>query len=93
VVRKYAGHGIGEVFHAPIYVPHWDDPDATMVIEPGMCFTIEPMLNMGTHDVREWDDGWTVVTADGKRSAQFEHTCYVTESGVEVLTLPDASKL
>ncbi|MCC6809435.1 MAG: type I methionyl aminopeptidase [Deltaproteobacteria bacterium] len=93
VVRKYAGHGIGEIFHAPIYVPHWDDPDASHVIEPGMIFTIEPMLNLGTDDVREWDDGWTVVTADGKRSAQFEHTVHVTESGAEVLTVPDRSKL
>jgi methionyl aminopeptidase len=93
VVRKYAGHGIGEVFHSPIYVPHWDDPDATMVIEPGMCFTIEPMLNLGTHEVVEWDDGWTVVTADGRRSAQFEHTIYVSDSGVEVLTVPDRSRL
>ncbi len=93
VVRKYAGHGIGETFHAPIYVPHWDDPDASHIIQPGMVFTIEPMLNLGTEDVREWDDGWTVVTADGKRSAQFEHTIYIDESGAEVLTLPDRSRV
>lgn len=87
VVKKYAGHGIGEIFHAPIYVPHWDDPDARMIIEEGMVFTIEPMLNLGTDDVREWDDGWTVVTADGRRSAQFEHTIYVHASGAEILTV------
>lgn len=87
VVRSYAGHGIGEVFHTPMQVPHYDEPDATLIIEPGMVFTIEPMISEGTWDIRHWRDGWTVVTADGKRSAQFEHTIVVTETGTEILTL------
>jgi methionyl aminopeptidase len=88
VVRDFTGHGIGTAFHSGLVVPHYDDPLATTVLEPGMTFTIEPMLNLGTHEWRMWDDGWTVVTLDGRRSAQFEHTVLVTESGVEILTLP-----
>jgi methionyl aminopeptidase len=88
VVRDFTGHGIGTAFHSGLVVPHYDDPSATTVLEPGMTFTIEPMLNLGTHEWRMWDDGWTVVTLDGRRSAQFEHTVLVTESGVEILTLP-----
>jgi len=88
VVRDFTGHGIGTAFHSGLVVPHHDDPSATTVLEPGMTFTIEPMLNLGTHEWRMWDDGWTVVTLDGRRSAQFEHTVLVTESGVEILTLP-----
>jgi methionyl aminopeptidase len=88
VVRDFTGHGIGTAFHSGLVVPHFDDPSATTVLEPGMTFTIEPMLNLGTHEWRMWDDGWTVVTLDGHRSAQFEHTVLVTESGVEILTLP-----
>jgi methionyl aminopeptidase len=87
VVRDFTGHGIGTSFHSGLVVPHYDDPSATAVLEPGMTFTIEPMLNLGTHEWRMWDDGWTVVTLDGRRSAQFEHTVLVTESGVETLTL------
>lgn len=86
VVRRYGGHGIGRSFHTELHVPHHDDPRATRIIEPGMVFTIEPMLTAGTFTVREWDDGWTVVTADGKRSAQFEHTILVTDHGAEILT-------
>jgi len=87
VVRDFTGHGIGEAFHSGLVVPHYDDPSATTVLEPGMTFTIEPMINLGTYDWRMWDDGWTVVTADLKRSAQFEHTVGVTEDGVEIFTL------
>ena len=88
VVREFTGHGIGTAFHSGLVIPHYDDPSATTVLEPGMTFTIEPMLNLGSHEWRMWDDGWTVVTRDGRRSAQFEHTVLVTEAGVEILTLP-----
>ena len=88
VVRDFTGHGIGTAFHSGLVVPHYDDPSATTVLETGMTFTIEPMINLGTYDWRMWDDGWTVVTADLRRSAQFEHTVLVTDTGVEILTLP-----
>jgi len=88
VVRDFTGHGIGEAFHSGLVVPHYDDPSATTFLEPGMTFTIEPMINLGTHAWDMWSDGWTVVTADRRRSAQFEHTVLVTNDGVEILTLP-----
>lgn len=89
VVRDYTGHGVGPAFHTGLIVPHYDSaPLYANVIEPGMVFTIEPMLNLGTHEWTTWDDGWTVLTADGGYSAQFEHTLLVTENGAEVLTLP-----
>jgi methionyl aminopeptidase len=88
VVRDFTGHGIGTAFHSGLVIPHYDDPQATTVMEPGMTFTVEPMLNLGTHEWDMWDDGWTVVTRDRRRSAQFEHTLLVTEDGAEVLTLP-----
>jgi methionyl aminopeptidase len=88
VVRDFTGHGIGTAFHSGLVVPHFDDPTATTILEPGMTFTIEPMINLGTYQWRMWDDGWTVVTADLERSAQFEHTILVTGSGAEILTLP-----
>ncbi|MER6814570.1 type I methionyl aminopeptidase [Actinomadura nitritigenes] len=88
VVRDFTGHGIGTTFHSGLVVPHYDDPNATTVIEPGMTFTVEPMLTLGSHDYDIWDDGWTVVTKDRKRTAQFEHTLLVTEDGHEILTLP-----
>ena len=69
-------------------IPHYDSPHHDTVIEPGMTFTIEPMLALGTHEWELWDDGWTVLTRDGSRCAQFEHTLVVTDSGAEVLTLP-----
>ena len=87
VVRDFTGHGIGTAFHSGLVVPHYDDPAHDRVMEPGMTFTIEPMLNLGTHEWDMWDDGWTVVTKDRKRSAQFEHTLVVTEDGAEVLTV------
>ena len=89
VVRDFTGHGIGTEFHSGLIVPHYDSaPAYNTVIEPGMTFTIEPMLNLGTHEWEMWDDDWTVVTKDRRRSAQFEHTILITESGNEILTLP-----
>jgi methionyl aminopeptidase len=88
VVRDFTGHGIGTAFHSGLVVPHYDDPRATTVMEPGMTFTIEPMLTAGDYDHDLWDDGWTVVTKDRSRSAQFEHTVVVTSAGCEILTLP-----
>ena len=87
VVRDFTGHGIGTSFHSGLVIPHYDDPGWNTVMEPGMTFTIEPMLTLGSIDYEMWDDGWTVVTKDGMRSAQFEHTILVTESGSEILTL------
>jgi len=88
VVRDFTGHGIGTSFHSGLIVPHYDDPGSVTVMEPGMTFTIEPMLTLGTFDYEIWDDEWTVVTADRRRSAQFEHTVLVTDDGYEILTLP-----
>ena len=86
VVRAFVGHGIGTQFHTDLHVPHYYDPRLTAAMEPGMTFTIEPMITMGDWRHRMWDDGWTAVTADGRRTAQFEHTLVVTDDGVEVLT-------
>jgi methionyl aminopeptidase len=86
VVRNYVGHGIGTVFHNGLVVPHYDDPAAVTRMEPGMTFTIEPMITIGTWRDALWNDGWTVVTADGRRTAQFEHTILVTSDGAEVMT-------
>ncbi|MBD7982318.1 type I methionyl aminopeptidase [Oerskovia merdavium] len=89
VVREYTGHGVGESFHSGLVIPHYDAaPDHDTVMEPGMVFTIEPMLTLGSPEWRTWDDGWTVVTADRSLTAQFEHTLVVTEDGAEILTLP-----
>ncbi|WP_433325788.1 type I methionyl aminopeptidase [Spirillospora sp. CA-294931] len=88
VVRDFTGHGIGTTFHSGLVVPHYDDPSATTLIQPGMTFTIEPMLTLGGFDYDIWKDGWTVVTKDRKRTAQFEHTILVTDDGHEILTLP-----
>jgi methionyl aminopeptidase len=88
VVRDFTGHGIGTTFHSGLVVPHFDDPDVDITMEPGMTFTIEPMLTLGTIEYEIWPDGWTVLTADGKRTAQFEHTILVTADGREILTLP-----
>jgi methionyl aminopeptidase len=89
VVRDFTGHGVGEMFHSGLIVPHYDSaPHHGEIMELGMVFTIEPMLNLGTYEWDMWDDGWTVVTKDRRRSAQFEHTLVVTETGAEVLTLP-----
>jgi methionyl aminopeptidase len=89
VVRDFTGHGIGTAFHSGLIVPHYDAaPGYGTVIQEGMTFTIEPMLNLGTESWDMWDDGWTVVTKDRRRSAQFEHTLLVTADGAEILTLP-----
>ncbi|HSF26996.1 MAG TPA: type I methionyl aminopeptidase [Actinomycetes bacterium] len=87
VVRDFTGHGIGSAFHSGLIIPHYDDPAYDTVIEAGMTFTIEPMLTLGSADWEMWDDGWTVVTRDRRRTAQFEHTLLVTETGAEILTL------
>ncbi len=87
VVKEYCGHGIGREMHEAPQVHHWGKPKTGLVLREGMVFTIEPMLNQGADDVETEDDGWTVVTIDGKLSAQFEHTVAVTRTGVQVLTL------
>ena len=87
VVRDFTGHGIGTSFHTGLIIPHYDDPQADTVMLPGMTFTVEPMLTLGTYQYRMWSDGWTAVTADGSWTAQFEHTLVVTEDGAEILTL------
>ncbi len=89
VVRDYTGHGVGRAFHSGLVIPHYDAPDFDTVMEPGMVFTIEPMLTLS--GVIEWDvwaDDWTVVTRDRSLTAQFEHTLVVTERGADILTLP-----
>lgn len=89
VVRDYTGHGVGEAFHSGLIIPHYDSaPLYDTVMEVGMVFTIEPMLTLGTIEWQQWDDGWTVVTKDRSRTAQFEHTLVVTEDGADILTLP-----
>jgi methionyl aminopeptidase len=88
VVRDFTGHGIGRAFHSGLVVLHYDEPSVDTVLEPGMTFTIEPMITLGTIDYDIWDDGWTVVTKDRARTAQFEHTVLVTGDGAEILTLP-----
>jgi len=88
VIRDYTGHGVHTTFHSGLVIPHYDSPHHDTVIQPGMTFTIEPMLALGTHEWELWDDGWTVVTRDGSHAAQFEHTLVVTNSGAEVLTVP-----
>jgi len=86
VVRTYCGHGVGELFHAPPNVPHYAKNKVPGAMKPGHVFTIEPMINMGTWRDKLWPDNWTDVTEDGMRSAQFEHTLLITETGCEVLT-------
>jgi methionyl aminopeptidase len=88
VVRDFTGHGIGRAFHSGLVVVHYDDPSRHEMLEPGMTFTIEPMITLGSVDYDVWDDGWTVTTKDKSRTAQFEHTLLVTETGSEILTLP-----
>jgi methionyl aminopeptidase len=93
VVREYCGHGIGREMHEDPQVLHWGKPRTGLMLQEGMVFTIEPMLNQGRHAVRTEDDGWTVVTRDGQLSAQFEHTVAVTRNGVQVLTLRSGERV
>ena len=90
VVRAFVGHGVGTEFHTRPEILHYFHPRNDTVMEVGMTFTIEPMIAVGAWQHQLWDDGWTASTVDGKRTAQFEHTMVVTESGAELLTLrPD----
>ena len=91
VVREYVGHGIGRRFHQEPSIPHYPCQQARIQrIEPGICFTIEPMINVGARQTQlDQADGWTVSTKDGKLSAQFEHTILMTENGPEILTLTE----
>jgi methionyl aminopeptidase len=87
VVREFTGHGVGREFHTAPAILHYGRPGTGEVLVPGMTFTVEPMINLGHWKTQILEDGWTAVTVDGTLSAQFEHTCLVTEDGVEVLTL------
>jgi methionyl aminopeptidase len=86
VVKTYCGHGIGNLFHTTPNVPHYSKNKAVGIMRPGHSFTVEPMINQGSWKDKTWPDDWTAVTADGKRSAQFEHTFMITETGVEIMT-------
>lgn len=87
VVRDYTGHGVHSAFHSGLVIPHFDQPAYNEIMEVGMTFTIEPMLAMGDYRSHVWDDGWTVVTNDSSRVAQFEQSLVVTENGAEILTV------
>ncbi|OYX29222.1 MAG: type I methionyl aminopeptidase, partial [Hydrogenophilales bacterium 32-62-9] len=91
VVREFCGHGIGRVFHEDPQVLHYGKQGTGLVLEAGMTFTIEPMINAGRRDIRQMPDGWTIVTKDRSLSAQWEHTVLVTDTGFEVLTLSAGS--
>jgi methionyl aminopeptidase len=91
VVREFCGHGIGQNFHEEPQVLHYGKPGTGLVLEAGMTFTIEPMINAGRRDIRQLPDGWTIVTKDRSLSAQWEHTILVTADGFEVLTLSAGS--
>ncbi|CEG93774.1 type I methionyl aminopeptidase [Propionibacterium freudenreichii] len=92
VVREYTGHGVHTAFHSGLIILHYDEPRLNTPMQPGMTFTIEPMLTVGSPETEQWDDGWTVVTRDGSRSAQFEQTLVVTDDGTEILTLPSSGQ-
>ncbi len=92
VVRDFCGHGLGRVFHAPPNVLHYGRPATRETLEPGMFFTIEPMVNLGRPETKVLSDDWTAVTRDKHLSAQFEHSVGVTETGVEIFTLSPAGK-
>jgi methionyl aminopeptidase len=92
VVREYCGHGIGREFHEEPQVLHYGKPSEGLMLEPGMCFTIEPMVNAGKRQVKLQKDGWTVVTKDRSLSAQWEHTILVTADGSEILTLREEER-
>ncbi|WP_147107072.1 type I methionyl aminopeptidase [Nesterenkonia populi] len=89
-VHEFIGHGVGPAFHTGLVIPHYDAaPDYSQPLEPGMVFTVEPMITLGTRQFELWEDDWTAVTRDRMRTAQFEHTLVVTEDGAEILTLPN----
>jgi methionyl aminopeptidase len=92
VVREFIGHGVGTEFHTNLQIPHYYDRRLTTPIEIGTSFTIEPMLTLGGPEAAMWDDGWTAVTIDGTRTAQFEHTLLMTEAGAERLTVTAAGE-
>ena len=87
VVRDFTGHGLGTVFHTSPTVLHYGEPKTGLILEEGIFFTIEPMINSGKHDVKILSDGWTAVTRDKSLSAQFEHSIGVTSEGCEIFTL------
>ncbi|MET0791761.1 MAG: type I methionyl aminopeptidase [Polyangiaceae bacterium] len=89
VVTEFGGHGIGRKMHMDPHVPHSGRAGTGLRLKAGMALTVEPMINLGSPEIRILDDGWTVVTSDGKWSAQFEHTVLVTKNGHEILTLPN----
>ena len=91
VVREFCGHGVGQKFHEDPQVLHYGRPGTLETLAPGMMFTIEPMINAGKRDIREFGDGWTIVTKDRSLSAQWEHTVLVTDTGYEVMTLSSGS--
>jgi methionyl aminopeptidase len=93
VVREFIGHGIGTEFHGALQIPHYYDPRARTVLQEGMTFTIEPMLTLGDPALGVWEDDWTAVTLDGRRSAQFEHMLVVTADGVEILSVASDGRL
>jgi methionyl aminopeptidase len=86
VVREFCGHGIGQKFHEEPQILHYGKAGTGLIIEPGMMFTVEPMINAGRREIRELPDGWTIVTRDHSLSAQWEHTVLVTETGYEIMT-------
>ena len=92
VVREYCGHGIGRIYHEDPQILHYGEPGTGLELQQGMTFTVEPMVNAGKRHVRLLPDGWTVVTKDHSLSAQWEHTCLVTETGVDILTLGAADR-
>jgi methionyl aminopeptidase len=89
VVREFCGHGVGEKFHEEPQVLHYGKPNTGVILEPGMIFTVEPMINAGRREIRELADGWTIVTKDHSLSAQWEHTVLVTDAGYEVMTVSE----
>ncbi len=89
VVRQFVGHGIGRFLHEDPQVPNYGEPGKGILLRPGMCICIEPMLNMGGEETKILDDDWTVITADGSLSAHFEHTLAITEDGPKILTVHD----
>ena len=92
VVREYCGHGIGRIYHEDPQILHYGESGTGLELQQGMTFTVEPMVNAGKRHVRLLPDGWTVVTKDHSLSAQWEHTCLVTETGVDILTLGAADR-